>query len=514
MILDHRGNPIKKSSVQEEPQTAKVGTLHSEFATHPSRGLTPGRLAGILQQAERGDLIAQCDLAEDIEEKDGHVYAELAKRKRAISGLPWSIEPPKNASAAEEKQAEQIAEWFEELCIEDIILDMADAILKGWSCQEMEWEFNQGVWIPKAIEFRQTNWFTVPDHDRNDLRLRDNSADGEPLRPLTWIVHKHKAKSGYVTRSGLVRQLAWPFVFKNYSVRDLAEFLEIYGLPLRLGKYPPGANDTEKMTLLRAVLAIGHNAGGIIPQGMDIEFEDAAQGNPDSFKVMIDHCERTQSKVIVGGTLTSQADGASSTNALGNVHNEVRIDLRDADALQIAKTIKHNLIGALSFLNFGIVDRRRLACLVFDTQEPEDLALYSEALPKLVGVGLRIGTDHAYNKLRIPKPEDDEEVLQSAAPAVVPPTENEAEALAALRAHDDAHTDELDALAETMAGDWERVATPLIQPILDLKDRVNSYEEFNAELPAVLSQMDDSDIAELMAQGNFGAALFGRVSDD
>ncbi|MCY9814236.1 phage portal protein family protein [Aeromonas caviae] len=35
-------------------------------------------------------------------------------------------------------------------------------------------------------------------------------------------------------------------------------------------------------------------------------------------------CEHSMSKAILGGTLTSQADGKSSTNALGNVHNEVR----------------------------------------------------------------------------------------------------------------------------------------------------------------------------------------------
>ncbi len=62
------------------------------------------------------------------------------------------------------------------------------------------------------------------------------------LRPFGWISHTGKAKSGYLSRTGLIRVLAWPYLFKNYSVRDLAEFLEIYGLPLRVGKYPDGAD--------------------------------------------------------------------------------------------------------------------------------------------------------------------------------------------------------------------------------------------------------------------------------
>lgn len=42
------------------------------------------------------------------------------------------------------------------------------------------------------------------------------------------------------------------------------------------------------------------------------------------------------SKAILGGTLTSQAYGKSSTNALGNIHNEVRQEVRDADLRQLA----------------------------------------------------------------------------------------------------------------------------------------------------------------------------------
>ena len=54
---------------------------------------------------------------------------------------------------------------------------------------------------------------------------------------------------------------------------------------------------------------------------------------------MMDWCERTQSKGILGGTLTSQADGKTSTNALGNIHNEVRHDLTVSDARQLEGTI-------------------------------------------------------------------------------------------------------------------------------------------------------------------------------
>ena len=64
-----------------------------------------------------------------------------------------------------------------------------------------------------------------------------------------------------------------------------------------------------------------------------------------------------------------------------------------------------------------------------------------------------------------------------------------------------------------MATDWERVASPLMQPIFDLRDSVDSYDQLIAALPQLLKQMDDAALAELLAQGNFAATLYGRLDE-
>ena len=120
------------------------------------------------------------------------------------------------------------------------------------------------------------------------LNGKQDNPDGEELWAFGWLVHKHRSRSGLLVRGGLMRTLVWPYLFKNYSVRDLAEFLEIYGLPTRLGKYAVGADETDKTTLLRAVKEIGHNAAGIIPETMNIELLNAANGSSEPFMAMID----------------------------------------------------------------------------------------------------------------------------------------------------------------------------------------------------------------------------------
>lgn len=421
-ILGPDGLPITTEALSE-PQTSHYSHLQRELQTHPTRGLTPSKLASILDQAEQGDLLAQFDLYEDMEEKDGHIAAELGKRRRALL-VDWSVVPPDNPTPAEKRNAELLAELVGEIAdFEDVLFDVTDAIGKGFSCCEIEWHKPGKYWVPKTITHRPQSWFTVHRGYRQQLRLRSNTTVdgivGEPLQTFGWITHVHKAKSGYLERTAMFRQLVWPYLFKNYSVGDLAEFLEIYGIPVRIGKYPSGASEKEKMTLLRALVGIGHNAAGIIPAGMELDFLDAATGDPKAFELMLNWCERTQSKVILGGTLTSGADGKSSTNALGNVHNEVRKDLRDSDIRQVRSTITRDLLYPMASLN-GLASEGMRRCPVFwlDVGETEDIKVYADALPKLVDVGFQIPVQWAQEKVGIPQPEAGEPVLQVTSPAI------------------------------------------------------------------------------------------------
>lgn len=523
-ILDHRGQPMKRSELTAEPQTSRLASLHTEFENHPSRGLTPGRLASILQGAEQGQLLEQCNLFADIEEKDGHVFAEMGKRKRALQGLEWDIVPPRNASKEEEKAADLAKEVIGDMTdLSDVIFNMADAIGYAFSNQEMTWERYGKEWLPATIEHRPSSWFTVLQNDRNQLRLRDGTSDGQALQSLTWISHIHKATSGFLPRAGLHRVLAWPFLFKNYSVRDLAEFCEIYGLPMRLGTYPSGSSDDEKSTLLRAVTQIGHSAAGIIPEGMMIDFKEAAKGQSDPYQYMIEWCERTQSKAILGGTLTSQSDGASSTNALGNVHNEVRHDLLEADANIMQRTLTRDLVYPIVMLNTSaITSLRRCPRFEFITQEGEDMALYADALPKLVGVGMRIPESWAHTRLQIPVPDKGEEVLQVGGQKTLPPDPGTKTALkghhcphcasAALKAN--AEKDDIDQRTNQLEAQTNDAMTTMINQIKDLVDQSESYEELQKKLLEVYAAINPEELAKVMAQGFSTAELTGRYEVD
>lgn len=492
----------------KEAQTAHLTSLHQEVAGHPSRGLTPSKLAAILDAAEQGDIVAQYELFEDMEEKDGHIHADMSKRRRAVAQLDWDIVPPDNATAKEKEAAATLYSLMQGLDdFEEVVFDTTDAIGKAFVCQEFDgWERIDGNWLPKAIIHRPQSWFQLPRGNRQDIRLR-GPLDGTQLQTFGWITHVHKAKSGYLERAALFRVLVWPYLFKNYSVGDLAEFLEIYGIPMRVGKYPTGATEKEKLTLLRALAALGHNAAGIIPNGMELDFLDAATGDPAAFQLMIEWCERTQSKAILGGTLTSQADGKTSTNALGNVHNEVRKDLRDSDAKLIAKSLSRDLVYPIAAMN-GLVDSwGRCPRLVFDTQEAEDLTAYATALPELVKIGFRVPRAWAQQRLAIPEPTEGEDVLAVVAGSAAQPEPVVAPGTAVATAQVAAPKNAVEQLDDAMRPSTDQ----WIDQIRALVQNAASLDEIRDGLEQLLPGMSLDQYAAAMAQALAAAALQGRV---
>lgn len=396
----------------EQNQTADIAWLSSQWQEHPVVGLTPQRLHRLLTEAEQGNLQAQADLFCDMEERDGHIFSEMDKRKKGINGLPWGVNPPKNASAQEKKIAEEVKEWIDEIeDFEMFLFDAMDAVGHGYSCQEIQWHRLGNIWLPKNFDFQLSRNFMTPYQQPNELRLNDGSPEGVEFLDFGWFIHRHKAKSGYISRSGLHRVLSWSFLFKNYGVRDVMEFLEIYGLPIRVGKYPSGATDKEKMTLARAVMMIGRNAGGIIPQGMSIDFESAANGDTKNHMDLIKWCEQTQSKIIVGGTLLSQADGKTSTNAQSKTHENQFDVIIKSDAKQLARSLSDSLVSHLMRINHPEISADRYPHFFFDTTDTEDLESFSDSLNKLVTVGMKIPLAWAHERAGIPQPADDKEAI-------------------------------------------------------------------------------------------------------
>ena len=525
-ILDQFGQPIRLADLVE-PQTARLGSYVHGMLESALDGLSPSRLAAALRAADEGDLLAQHRLFSDMEGRDAHLAAEMGKRKNALVGLAWDIVPPRNAMPAEEAAAEWVKEVLQDALdpLEDLVLFLMEAVGHGFACAELEWKLQDGERLP-LYHPRPQEWFRLDWQTRSELRLVDNSSDGQPLQPFGWVWHvPGKAKTGYMGRMGLYRAAVWPFLYKAYAIGDFAEFLETYGLPIITGKYFKGATPEEKSSLMRAVTALGHDARAIMPTEMTLEIDKVTGSGDDLHLRMVDWADKSISKLILGGTLTSQADGKTSTHALGSVHNEVRHDILVSDARQIAATLTRDLIyPLLAFNKVGIDSLRRCPRLVFDTGEADDLTAFAEALPKLVAAGMKsIPVAWVHEKLRIPQAEGNEPVLeisQVPAPALLAPrtgTTKPTTALAALSAHpvqDASMVEAQQAIDATAAApiDWAAIADPLLAPVLNALSGGMTPEDILAGMTEWYPLMDDAAMVETLSRALFVADTWGRLS--
>ncbi len=517
MIYGPDGKPISGRNKGPIIDEIAVVSVRDRWSTYPSAGLTPEKLARIFREADAGDVYRQMELFEEMEEKDCHLSCELGKRKQAVLALDWEIIPYSN-SRADKKAAQLVADAMEFEGLEEVLLDILDAIGKGFSVTEIIWKIVNGQvgidrlkWVhPKRITFGELPW-GHPDQFR--LLTDEEPVRGIELPDNKFIIHRYKARSGHPSRAGIIRVCAWMYLFKNYSLKDWVTFAEVYGMPLRLGKYDASTSEEDKEKLIQAVIQLGTDAAGIISKSTEIEFVQAMKNAGDNiYETLAEFCNREMSKAILGQTLTADV-GDRGSYAAGKVHNEVRQDLTRADAKALAETLRRDLFRPLVRFNLG--DGPNLPWMKFDLSEPEDLEKSANVYSILIrDVGLPVSKKHVYEKFGIPEPEPGEELLVPAMASPVPGLAMKAfkdTAPAPPPANPQA---EVDALADRAREQAAAAIDTLTAPLRELIESGASLEEIRDRLAEIYSEMDTSELEELIARAVFVADLFGRWAAD
>lgn len=514
-LLDQHGRPIDTKALTREEATPSLTGVRQVLSDHPSRGLTPPRLAAILLEAEEGDATRYLELAEDMEEKDLNYMAQLGTRKRAVAQLDITVEAASD-SAEDVRSADLVREFLRRDELEEVLVDILDAVGKGYSVCEILWETSERQWMPRDIVWRDPRWFQFDREDGVTLRLREG-AELRPLTPFKYIVHVHKAKSGLPIRGGLARAAGWAYLFKNFTIKDWVAFAEIYGQPYRVGKYHPSATESDKSKLLQAVASIGSDAAAIIPEGMLIEFIEAARtGAVDLYQKLAEYLDAQVTKAILGQTLTSDVSSRGGSRALGDVHDRVRRDIMRSDARQLASTLNRALVRPIVDLNLGpqkAYPRLRIGL-------PDELTTMQklQALHRLVPVGLDVEVSQVRDLIGFTEPATGAAVLRApaagAAAAGLPPaTQAARKAAHAAAAGDGDLVDELARQALEDSG-WEPLVDGAVDPIRQLLEEATSLEEVRDRLAELVRQMDVDRLAELLARNAFVARIAGDLELD
>lgn len=503
-------NPPKKTEIDEELAGPQFGSVRQIQSGHPADGLTPVRLAQILREAETGDATAYLELAEQIEEKDLHYAGVLGVRKRAIRALDLTVE-----AGGEDEADEDAARFVREQLTSDVVrcqlTDMLDAIGKGYSVHEIIWDYSGDSWTIGRLKYRDPRWFKFDQIDGETLRVRQMAEDTD-LEPGRFLPHFAKGKSGLPIRSGLARIAVWAYLLKNYTLKDWSIFLEAFGHPIRIGKYGPNATPEDKRTLLRAMRMIGTDFAAIIPKSMETEL---INGNVTSagglFEPAARYWDEQLSKVILGQVSTT--DAIAGGHAVGKVHSEVRDDIRDADAEELATSIGVHLVRPLVYWNFG--ENVAMPKVSFVAKEDHDPRLVLTAIERLMPKGLQVSQAFVRETFGIREPEEGEELLTL--PAAPSPSGLGDLALAASRwrasaADRAAETGEsLDGLlAATMQQYSASRSDVVIDGYLEALQGAQSVEEMRDVLEQLSNDAPDDTLREFLTSVMVMARLTGE----
>ncbi|WP_434352999.1 DUF935 domain-containing protein [Psychrobacter sp. HD31] len=505
--VDPKSEKGKKALEQEVATASVTGVRRAWNDDSIARGLNPSKLANVLASANRGDIYDFLTLAEEMEEREPHYGSVLRTRKLAIEGLERHVEPA-NDDEQSKKIADDINNLVQSAEFDDLISALVDGLGKGFAACEVMWKgFKTTSYV-----WRDPRYFRFSDDDAYTLRLcNEDGTAGDHLPAYKFVVHQPKLKAGIPIRGGLARMAALSYMCKTYALTDWMAFCEVFGMPIRVGKYGNGASNEDKAILRRAVANIGTDAAAIIPESMQLEFIQAAnaKGGESLFENLANWLDKQISKAVLGQTMTAD-DGSS--NAQSQVHNEVRLDLLKADAKQLTTTINQQLIKPYIDFNYGVQEVYPKFALY--VAEPEDIAALVDGVHKLVPLGFKVPQQFLRDKLGIPDPNDDDELLgvASVEEPVNEPTKPsdkvEANSKTELNSnhahhHDHPHDDE-DGL-----DDFVNVSEAAIKDLVAKLHTANSFDEMLTMLNS--AELNTSDIADVLALSGIKAFADGTV---
>jgi phage gp29-like protein len=536
MLFDQFGREVQ---VKKQPETREIAvtTIRDRWSNYPSGGLTPQSLATIFKEADMGDVARQAELFEEMEEKDAHLFSQIQTRKNAVTGLDYDVTAWSDA-AEDKKIRDFVADCiFAMDAFEETELHMLDAIGKGYSQAELMWQIDSGRaviddirWIhaKKAVFYERgaaSQWQKSCEIPR--ILTEAQPINGEEMPPFKLVYHRYKARSGYDTRAGLLRIVAWMYLFKNYAIKDWVAFAEVFGMPLRLGKYDPAASREDKDALRAAIYSLGSDAAGIISKNTEIEFVEAVKnaGTNNIYEALANFCDAQMSKAILGQTATTEG----TPGRLGNedAQDRVRHDLIRADAEALANTIRGQIIRPLVGFNFGW--DKPLPWFKIFHERPEDTEKLSVMYKNLHEMGQPISVEHVADRFKVPLPQEGE------TPLPAPAARNNAPIAAKNKPSGDDLTggrvviakaasdpsnedtgagtaiDPADVIAERLGKDSLAAMDAMIAPLQRLVNEAADLEDLRDRIIDLYQEMSPADLGTIIARAMLLAEASGRL---
>lgn len=325
---------------------------------------------------------------------DPTLSSVIDKRIMAITNTP--LRYVKNGKDVEELRKLTKTEAFKDLLREIMLAKM-------WGISVVEINFNATL-----------NIFSIPRKHlrphRGEFTRHQNDMTGTSYREGMFL--NTILEVGKPDDLGLLLKAVPYVLYKRGAMGDWAQFSEIFGMPMRVGRYS-GYDEATRIALEKALDESGSALSITLPDEAKIEILESKSTGDGSkvYDALKNACNDELAILILGQTGTTR-DSESSGYAQAKVHSktEDEINLDDKD---FVISILESKLGHI-FQQAGLPMEG--GEWLFEDPE-EDISLKDRVTidTALKASGLPIDDDYFYERYNIPKPENYEALKKEAA---------------------------------------------------------------------------------------------------
>lgn len=286
------------------------------------------------------------------------------------------------------KMVEPVMELLDTLEWEELITEIMHSLFYGRS--GVEFDFRTGFHIstipPKHISL-----------ETKSILINDTDAQGIP-----YDGDKNLLVIGKKRNWGLFLKTAPFAIWKRGGFGDYAQWLEIFGMPQRIGKYS-SYDPQSRLLLEEALQKAGSAPWCVIPKESEVEtVNNTGSGSSGtSYNDFRKACNEELLITVQGQTLTT-IQGDKGARSLGDVHKDVAESLNKADMRFVEKVLNTYVRPILEWQGFPVQGGKFTFPDIAESLTVQDIVLLSDILP--------IPRSYIYNKYGIPVPEENEEV--------------------------------------------------------------------------------------------------------
>lgn len=339
---------------------------------------------------------------------DPTCQAAFQQRRLAVVSRPWEVEPGDDSAQAT-AAADHLREQLKHLAWDRICDRMLYSVWFGYGVGEAMFDYGPDgkVWLTNVL-IPDRKWFAFT--NAGELRLKSAEKEQEILPPNKfWTIRSGGSHDFALYGAGLAHWCYWPVWFKKNAWKFWAIYLEKFGMPTALAKYPEGADKATQESVLAAAAAVGRDAAVAVPNGTELELLASGRTSDSTYQEFCGEMNDALLRVILSQTGTAKSEAQGLGGSQSDVMKDVRDEVVASDSDLLHESFNGTIARWLTTWNFGpdVAPPR-----VYRNLEPEeDLAKQAETDAAIKALGwVRTPESFAevygegYEKAEVPDP--------------------------------------------------------------------------------------------------------------